>query len=161
MTNYAKEKADRARAAFLAGMNCAQAVVSVFADEMGMSVSDLTRISSALGGGMGRLREVCGAVSGAFLVLGAVYGAETETSREAKADLYARVQALAAEFRAANGSIICRELLGGAPAGGAPEARTTAYYQKRPCPELVADVAAMVATHLENQSPKTEKETKQ
>ena len=145
---YAEEKAARAKALFLEGYNCAQAVCLAFAPEIGLPEAELTRLSAAFGGGMGRLREVCGAVSGAFMVLGALYGAQSAESHSAKAALYAHVQVVAAEVKKQNGSIICRELLGQNDTTPVPEARTEAYYKKRPCPLLIAEVAGILASYL-------------
>lgn len=152
MNDYQTEKATRARAYFLEGYTCSQAIVLAFAEEMQMDTRQLLLLSAPFGGGMGRLREVCGAVSGAFMVLGALYGTDIEKNHAAKAALYARVQTLAASIRAQNGSIICRELLAGiaTDVGGAPEARTSEYYKKRPCPQIIADVAYLLAEYLQN-----------
>lgn len=122
----------RAEAAFLRGMNCAQAVVLAFAEDFGMDASLAAKVACGLGGGVGRTREVCGAVTGAALVLGLRYGAD-------KSVVYPHVQDFMARFRAECGSVVCRELLAGVQvtAGGAPEPRTDEYYRKRPCVELV------------------------
>ncbi len=130
------EREARAEQLFRTGKNCAQAVFCAFAPDFGLSDATAAQISCGLGGGVGRLREVCGAVTGATLVLGLRYG-------EDKTVVYPHVQEFCRRFQEAAGSIVCRELLAG-PAhqnpvavGGAPEARTEAYYQKRPCVELV------------------------
>ena len=129
---------ERAYAAFLKGYNCAQAVAVAFAPELGMSEAQVLRLSAGYGAGVGRLREVCGAFGGAVLVLGALYG---NTDPAGKSEMYARVQALAAQYKAQNGggSLVCRELLGLKQAEGSPvaSARTPEYYKKRPCPQLV------------------------
>ena len=134
------EKAQRAKALFLEGYNCAQAVAGAFAPEMGLSVDAAARLASGFGGGMGRMREVCGAVSGMTLAASALRGYNDPKAGPEKTDTYAMIQELAGRFRAENGSIICRELLGLARPEGTPqaEARTPEYYKKRPCPELVA-----------------------
>lgn len=123
---------EKAEALFLSGMNCSQAVFGAFAEDFGMDASTAAKVACGLGGGVGRLREVCGTVTGASLVLGLKYGAD-------KAVVYPHVQDFCARFKAECGSIVCRELLAGVPAttGGAPEARTAEYYKKRPCVELV------------------------
>ncbi|MGN0855233.1 MAG: C-GCAxxG-C-C family protein [Kiritimatiellia bacterium] len=123
---------EKAETAFMRGMNCTQAVVLAFAADFGMDEALAARVACGLGGGVGREREVCGAVSGAAIVLGLRYG-------EDKAVVYPHVQDFIARFRAACGSIVCRDLLAGVKvtAGGAPEPRTEAYYRKRPCVELV------------------------
>ena len=151
------EKAQRAKALFLEGYNCAQAVAGAFAPEMGLSVDAAARLASGFGGGMGRMREVCGAVSGMTLAASALRGYNDPKAGPEKTDTYAMIQELAGRFRAENGSIICRELLakaGVAPAGGtAAEERTADYYKKRPCPELCrlcADLCTeFIAAHPE------------
>ena len=123
---------ERAEAAFRRGMNCAQAVVLAFAADYGLDEALAAKVACGLGGGVGRAREVCGAVTGAAVVLGLRHGAD-------KSVVYPHVQDFMARFRAACGSVVCRELLAGvstAP-GGAPEPRTDDYYRKRPCVELV------------------------
>lgn len=141
---------ERARELFMQGYNCAQAVACAFCDVTGLSVEDSARMASSFGGGLGRLREVCGTVSGAALVLGLVEGYADPGDREAKRAQYARVQDFARRFREANGSIICRELLKGVPVapGAEPEARTAEYYRKRPCPELVCSSARILEEML-------------
>lgn len=123
---------EKAEALFMSGMNCSQAVFGAFAEDFGMDASTAAKVACGLGGGVGRLREVCGTVTGASLVLGLKYGAD-------KAVVYPHVQDFCARFKAECGSIVCRELLAGVSAttGGAPEARTAEYYKKRPCVELV------------------------
>lgn len=106
------EKAQRAKALFLEGYNCAQAVAGAFAPEMGLSVDAAARLASGFGGGMGRMREVCGAVSGMTLAASALRGYNDPKAGPEKTDTYAMIQELAGRFRAENGSIICRELLG-------------------------------------------------
>lgn len=132
-------RAEKAEALFRSGCNCAQSVFAAFADEFGMDEELAKRVSCGLGGGVGRLREVCGAVTGATLVLGMRHGSD-------KTVVYPVVQDLCARFKAETGSIVCRELLAGtgATAGGAPEARTTGYYRKRPCVELVKLAARLL-----------------
>lgn len=139
----------RGRAAmelFLSGYNCTQAVVLAYEDLIGMDRGTLLRMSSSFGGGMGRLREVCGTVSGMFLVAGFLYGYDDPGAFEEKAAHYGRIQELAARFRERQGSIVCRELLG--LSGGAddpvPERRTEEYYRKRPCPQLAGLAAAIL-----------------
>ena len=127
------EKAQRAKALFLEGYNCAQAVAGAFAPEMGLSVDAAARLASGFGGGMGRMREVCGAVSGMTLAASALRGYNDPKAGPEKIDTYAMIQELAGRFRAENGSIICRELLGLARPEGTPqaEARTPEYYKKK------------------------------
>ena len=141
-------RAERAEAYFKEGYNCAQAVALTFQDLMGVDKETLLKLSSSFGGGLGRLREVCGAVSGMAFVMGSVSGYSDPKDTEGKTAHYSRLQDMAAKFKKYTGSIVCRELLGGAPAGGAPEARTEAYYKKRPCAALVRLAAAIVAEEL-------------
>lgn len=131
---------EKAAALFATGLNCAQSVYCAFAEELGMDAETAAKVSAGLGGGVGRLREVCGAVTGATLVLGMKYGPD-------KTAVYEKVQEFAAIFKQEMGSIICRDLLAGtgATSGGAPEARTSEYYKKRPCAEIVRFAADTVA----------------
>lgn len=135
------DKSEKAVELFKTGLCCSQAVFCAFAEDFGMDAETARKVSAGLGGGVGRLREVCGAVTGATLVLGLRYGPD-------KAAVYPRVQALCARFGEACGSIVCRDLLAGTGAakGGAPDARTPAYYRKRPCAELVRLAAQLVET---------------
>ena len=148
-------RGQRAEAFFKEGYNCSQAVAMAFADLIGMDEKLLARTMSSFGGGMGRLREVCGAVSGMFFVAGALYGYEEPgaAGQEEKTAHYTRIQELAGEYRAVNGSIICRELLGlNAPGADqpTPELRTAQYYKKRPCGQLVMLAAAMMEDYIIN-----------
>lgn len=141
---------EKAKALFCEGYNCAQAVFLAFAEEFGMDRETALRISSSFGGGMGRLREVCGAVSGMFMALGLAEGYTGPKDQEGKMAQYARIQNMAEEFRRENGSIICRELLG-LPDGAddpKPLPRTETYYKKRPCGELCGSAAAIIAREL-------------
>ena len=138
------EHAELARKLFLEGYNCSQAVFCAFCDVTGLDMDAAARMASSFGGGLGRLREVCGAVSGAALALGILRGYSDPGDYDAKKAHYARVQEFARRFREANGAIVCRELLGGAQAGGAPEARSDAFYRKRPCPNLVVSAAEIL-----------------
>ena len=134
---------------FKQGFNCAQAVVMAFSDVTGLSEGEGARIASSFGGGLGRMREVCGTVSGMAIVAGILYGYE-DTDPAAKQAHYALVQKLAGKFREQNGSIICRELLGDRSAiTSAPEARTAEYYKKRPCVELVGMAADILDEEIE------------
>lgn len=128
---------DKAEALFRQGYNCAQSVVLAFGDMTGLDDRTAAAMSSSFGGGLGRMREVCGAVSGAAMVLGLLKGYSDPDDADGKREQYRRVQEFARRFREKNGSIICRELLNGAgTTSGDPEARTAAYYKKRPCPRL-------------------------
>lgn len=147
------KRAELARRYFLEGYNCAQSVVLAFDDvlrEQGIDPNAAARMASPFGGGMGRLREVCGSVSGMLLVLGLAKGYDDPNAFAAKKELYEEVQELAGAFGSENGSIVCRELLGlGAGSSKAtPERRTDSYYRKRPCPELCACAARILASYL-------------
>lgn len=143
--------AELAKALFEQGHNCAQAVFLAFSDLTGLDRSAAMKLSSSFGGGMGRLREVCGAVSGMFMAAGLLYGSDSTDSQEEKAAHYARIRELAAAFRERNGSYICRELLDrpDAVVGGDPEPRTAAYYTKRPCAQLCYDAAEILDLYIE------------
>lgn len=145
-------KAVIAEELFLQGYNCSQAVVAAFTDEIGLDRETALKLASSFGGGMGRLREVCGAVSGMFLIAGLKYGYSNPTDNSAKADHYKLIQRLAQEFKEENGSIICRELLR-LPSGSdtpIPETRTQGYYQKRPCVECVKSAAKIIQEYWED-----------
>lgn len=141
-------------ALFEEGYNCAQSVFLAFADVHGMDEKTAAALSAPFGGGMGRLREVCGAVSGMFLVLGVLYGYNDPRANEEKTALYTSVQKLAAEFEKKNGSIVCRELLGLSVQREepTPSARTEEYYRKRPCKELVGDAAELIEKYIAEHS---------
>ena len=139
-----------ARQQFLEGYNCAQSVACTFCDVTGLDMDTAARMASSFGGGLGRLREVCGTVSGAALVLGIVKGYADPRDYAAKKAHYALVQEFARRFREQNGSIVCRELLRGVETtpGNAPEERTAEYYRKRPCPELAYRAAQILEDML-------------
>ena len=131
------DRASKAAELFIAGYNCAQAVVVAYSDLTGMDPVFSAKIASSFGGGMGRLREVCGAVSGMFMVVGILYGYDNCDDDEKKKAHYTLIQELAAKFREKTGSIICRELLKNPPSDPAPSPRTEEYYAKRPCARMV------------------------
>ena len=142
-------RSQRAAEAFLGGYNCAQAVAIAFSDLMGMEEASVARLASPFGGGMGRLREVCGAVSGMLLVLGSLYGYDTPGDDTVKMALYHEVQDLAGKFREQHGTIICRELLENPSSDPNPTPRTPEFYQTRPCARFVATAAALVEAFIE------------
>ena len=144
------DHAELARSLFLSGYNCAQSVACAFCDVTGLDIDAAARMASSFGGGLGRLREVCGTVSGAALVLGIARGYSDPTDPQAKIDHYHRVQAFARRFEQMNGSIVCRELLRGVEVadGDEPEARTEEYYKKRPCPNLAWSAAHILEEML-------------
>ena len=129
---------------FCKGYNCAQAVVAAFHEELGMTESEAARLSSSFGGGMGRMRETCGAVSGMLLVAGLLWGYGTPGDDEAKAAHYRLVQEMAAKVRERTGSLICRELLGNPPSDPNPTPRTADFYKTRPCAGFVALAAEIL-----------------
>lgn len=139
-------KSEEAKKLFLEGYNCAQAVAGVYVKEMEMDMKNVVKAVSSFGGGMGRMREVCGAVSGMFFVAGALYGYDDPKDFDAKKEHYERIQWLAARFKEETGSIICRELLGleGSDRDSTPSRRTEEYYKKRPCVEMVALAAEIL-----------------
>lgn len=149
-----EDHAQKAMELFKQGYNCSQAVFAAFSDELNIDMDTALKISSSFGGGMGRLREVCGAVTGMFMAAGMMYGYSDPADREAKKVHYKRIQELAAEFKAQNNSIICRELLGLAPGPDChiPEKRTPEYYKKRPCAELVGCAAGILAELMEKEA---------
>ena len=144
MTNHA----EIAKQLFFKGYNCAQSVFCAFTDVTGYDIDTSARMASSFGGGLGRLRETCGAVNAAALILGIVKGYDDPDDYEAKKRHYALVREFADRFKEKNKSIICRELLMVASlnpeSGGAPEQRSEEYYQKRPCPNLVYDAALIL-----------------
>lgn len=147
-------KGELAKQYFSEGYNCSQAVLLAFAEDLGIDKKTAVMISSGFGGGMGRMREVCGAVSGMFMVIGLKYGYDDPKNFEVKKELYKKIQELAEEFKKENGSIICRELLGLSEkekSTPTPEKRTAEYYKKRPCGELVKFAADLVDELLKKQ----------
>lgn len=141
---------EKAEALFKQGYNCSQAVLLTFSDQLGLDKETALKLSSSFGGGMGRLREVCGAVSSMFMVAGLKKGYTDPSDQIAKKEHYALIQRLAEEFKKENGSIVCRELLGLANGPDSPNAspRTEEYYKKRPCGELCGIAAELVAKEL-------------
>jgi len=154
--NTGMSHADKARELFMEGYNCAQSVVLAFAEELeavGTDRRSAARLSSSFGAGIGRMREVCGCVSGMAFILGALYGYESPQAVEEKAQHYARIQRLAGEFEREAGSMICRELLAGVTddTQPVPEARTEAYYERRPCARLAALAGGILEQYLAEQ----------
>ena len=128
-------RADRAEELFRQGYNCGQSVFAAFADVLGMTVEEAAKIASPFGAGFGKLREVCGAVSGMTLVTGYLRGYSDPADYESKKEVYALIQKMCAEFESRQGSIICRELLGlkKGEDTAEPAVRTEEYYRSRPC----------------------------
>ena len=148
-------RAERAKEYFKNGYNCSQAVVLAFADLMGLDETTLLKIAQPFGGGLGRLRLTCGAISGMALVVGAL---KADPSLEGKKNTYAIVQTLCEKFKQECGSLLCGELLAGANVkteiGGEAEARTAEYYKKRPCADIVHLAASILEEYLQNESEK-------
>lgn len=143
------DHAKQAAQLFLDGYNCAQSIVVAFSDVTGLDQSTSAKLASGFGGGMGRLREVCGAVSGMIMVASYLYG-YTSPDDEKKKNCYTMVQQLAERFREQNGSIVCREILKNPPSDPTPSPRTEAYYQQRPCARMVMVAAQVLDDYIAN-----------
>lgn len=146
-----QKRVERAKELFHQGFNCSQAVFAACADIYGIEDEALAlRLAASFGGGIGRMRQTCGAACGMFLLAGLQNGSAIPGDAEGKKNNYTLVQDLAAKFKNENGSLICAELLGIAPKPQTPtpEARTEAYYQKRPCVEMVASAVRMYLESL-------------
>ena len=156
MTNEEIEgRVEKAKMLFKQGFNCSQSVFAACADIYGMDEETALRVAASFGGGIGRMRQTCGAACGMFLLAGLENGSTQIGDAEGKKRNYALVQDLAEQFKQVNGSLICSELLGIAPQAQepTPEARTEAYYQKRPCVEMVASAVRIYLTTLPNTTP--------
>lgn len=142
----------RAVELFKQGYNCAQSVTAAFADIYGFTPEQAFKMSASFGGGIGRMRQTCGAACGMFLLAGLETGATDGADRTGKSHNYAVVQQLARLFENENGSLICSELLGlkpKTPVVSEAEARTSEYYAKRPCTRMVETAARLFAEYLE------------
>lgn len=142
---------EKAEGLFIQGYNCAQSVALAFSDQLPMDEETLAKLSCSFGGGMGRLREVCGAVTGMFLVCGLLYGYGSPETGEIKAAHYSRIQDLAHRFQEEHrGTYLCRELLGLDVKNDdpTPSPRTEKYYQTRPCKALVGDAAELLEQYI-------------
>ena len=143
--------AEKAESLFMAGFNCSQSIYGAFAPLFGVEEKEALRLSSAFGGGFGRMREVCGAFSGITLTLGLVFGYD-ETDHPEKDRLYPRVQVLGERFRNRFGTLICRELLEfKGEVGGLAAARTKEYYASRPCAAIVFGAAEILEAYLKEE----------
>lgn len=165
-----EEAKKRAEQNFLSGLNCTQSVAEVFAEELGFDRQQILKISLPFGGGVCRMREMCGTFSGIMFCLG-MYLGESSGDKTAKDNIYRHGQELARRFKEKNGSIICRELLGLVPMGTSDnlfkekktgfheadspvsEQRTAEYYKKRPCPQLCGIAAEIFASWLNENRP--------
>ena len=144
---------EKAAELFLQGYNCAQAVAVAFCDVTGLSEHQAAKLASSFGGGMGRMREVCGAVSGMLLVAGMLYGYGTPGDDVSKKRHYTLVQQLAGSFREQTGSIVCREILKNPPSDPAPTPRTAEFYAKRPCARMVRLAGAILDEYMAENPP--------
>ena len=153
-----EERVEKAKRLFKEdGYNCCQAVVLAYNDIFGLDDKTAASVASGFGGGMGRMREVCGSVSGMTLLAGLISPADNPSDKSGRTANYALVQEMAAKFKEINGSILCKELLGLVPTGSAgnvpkespePSDRTAEYYKKRPCEELVGISARIVGEKI-------------
>lgn len=153
-----EERVEKARRLFKeGGYNCCQAVILAYNDVFGLEDELAASLSSGFGGGMGRMREVCGAVSGMVMLAGMIRPASDPSVKNWRTANYALVQEMAGEFKEINGSIVCKELLGLVPMGSCtpapkespePSDRTPEYYKKRPCEEMVGIAARIVGEQI-------------
>ena len=148
-----EERVARARELFLEGYNCAQAVVMAYSDVMELTPEQAARIAASFGGGMGRMREVCGTVSGMALVASALAPSYDPKNMAERQQNYALVQSFAGSFRQENGDIVCRRLLGLEPMvekseTTMPSERTAEYYKVRPCVKFVITAADILDKHF-------------
>ncbi len=153
-----EERIKRAVELFRAGYNCSQSVCAAFADMYGYTEEQALRMSASFGGGIGRMRMTCGAACGMFVLAGLETGCTEGADRAGKEANYRVVQQLADEFTKRNGSLICAELLGlekKKHENPQPEARTEAYYKKRPCVKTVEEAARIWVDFLEQQKNKS------
>ena len=149
-----EERIAMAVSLFKEGFNCSQSVVAAFADKYGFAREQALKMSASFGGGIGRMRETCGAACGLFLLAGLETGATEGADRDGKAANYALVQELAEEFKQRNGALRCADLLGLSkkePVVSTPEARTDQYYAKRPCVKMVEEAARIWCEYLQKQ----------
>ena len=149
-----EKRIEMAVSLFKEGFNCSQSVVAAFADKYGFTREQALKMSASFGGGIGRMRETCGAACGLFLLAGLETGATEGADRNGKAANYALVQELAEEFKQRNGALRCADLLGLSkkePVVSTPEARTDQYYAKRPCVKMVEEAARIWSEYLQKQ----------
>ena len=134
---------------FLDGYNCAQAITVAFSDVTGLDKDFSARMASSFGGGIGRLREVCGAVRGMVMVAGILYGYDENSEESAKKEHYTLVQKLANEFKEEVGSIVCRDILKNPPSDPNPTPRTEELYKQRPCARMVMVAAKILDEYIQ------------
>lgn len=147
---YGGSRKEQAIEAFYGGYNCAQAVFSTYADLFGIDKETALNLTNSMGGGISRLREVCGTVSAMALLCGLAEGKVNPGDLKAREIVYQKTRNLAERFEEENGSIICRELLGklGREKSAMPSERTPEYYKKRPCARFVASAAKIIEEEL-------------
>ncbi|MBQ7878310.1 MAG: C_GCAxxG_C_C family protein [Bacteroidaceae bacterium] len=147
-----EERIELAVSLFKEGYNCSQSVVAAFADMYGFTREQALKMAASFGGGIGRMRQTCGAACGLFMIAGLETGCTEGRNSEGKEANYKLVQKLAAEFEKRNGSLICGELLGlvkNSPTPPTPEARTAEYYKKRPCVKMVEEAAIIWVEYMQ------------
>ena len=144
------KKSEVAVKLFTDGYNCAQAVLGVFAEDVGLTQSQALKMAAPFGGGVGRQREICGAVSGMLMAFGLLYGYETPETGEIKMQHYEQTRALCDKFAECNGSIICHDILKTAEVGGTPAVRTAEYYKERPCVRCVRTATEILEDYIES-----------
>lgn len=144
------DHAEKACQLFTEGYNCAQAVLLAFSDVTGLDTELALRMSSSFGGGMGRMREVCGTCSAMFMVAGILYGTGSNSDDEKKVEHYKRIQYLASQFKEEHETIICLDLLKGLNVNKSPvpEKRTEQYYKARPCARFVKTAAEILDRYI-------------
>lgn len=155
--NIMEDRIEKAVALFKEGYNCSQSVVAAFADMYGFTQEQALKMSASFGGGIGRMRQTCGAACGLFMLAGLETGCTEGKDREGKEANYKVVQELAEEFRKRNGSLICAELLGlskGAATPATPDERTAEYYKKRPCVKMVEEAARIWCEYISTNKAK-------
>lgn len=146
-------RSEIARRLFREGYNCSQAVLCAFCDEINMTFEEALKLSSSFGGGMGRMREVCGAVSSIFMVAGIKYGYTSNNDDERKGKHYALIQQLGKDFKQKHNTLICRELLGlDEDDNPIPSKRIAKYYEERPCEMFVGDAAQIIENLITKQN---------
>lgn len=143
------KKSEKAVELFECGYNCAQAVFGAFAEDVGVSQEMALKLSAPFGGGIGRLREICGACSGMLMALGMTDGYSEPETGDIKAEHYKLVRKLCEEFKEQNGSLLCREILKTEEVGGTPSARTESFYKERPCVRCVRTAAEILEKHID------------
>ena len=154
-----ESKIEKAVELFKEGYNCSQSVFGAFCEDYGFTREQALKMAASFGGGIGRMRQTCGAACGLFMLAGLETGCTEGKNREGKEENYKTVQMLAEEFKRRNGSLICAELLGlskKAPTPPTPEERTPEYFKKRPCVKMVEEAARIWEEYLAGEKFKNE-----